>query len=254
MISNGTFFTCPSIQNIYIDSPSLLAKPINVDAFKQNPNLGYFWFRSYGRVDGDLPDFSANPSLHHLWVQQNAFTGSLPNFGNNQNIHYVNVTRNNFTGTIPAFTNLSNLRYLFLQNNSFTGIGEPNNLPNLWYYYAHNNQIVGEIPDFTTCTNLRYLTLYNNQLSAYKVGSFKSLYRIRYFDLSNNNLNQTTQDNILLDLYDNWNAIKRGGVTVNLRGNKNSVGVNETPSDEVKEKALILVQNGWNISVNGGLS
>ena len=254
VITSGTFFISPSIQNIYIDSPNLLAKPINVDAFKQNPNLGYFWFRSYGNVTGNLPDFSANPSLHHLWVQQNAFTGSLPNFGNNQNIHYVNVTRNNFTGTIPAFTNLSNLRYLFLQNNSFTGIGEPNNLPNLWYYYAHNNQIAGEIPDFTTCTNLRYLTLYNNQLSAYKVGSFKSLYRIRYFDLSNNNLNQTTQDNILLDLYDNWNAIKRGGVTVNLRGNKNSVGVNETPSDEAKEKALILVQNGWNISVNGGLS
>ena len=254
VITNGTFFTCPSIQNIYIDSSNLLEKPINVDAFKQNPNLGYFWFRSYGRVTGNLPDFSANPSLHHLWVQHNAFTGSLPNFGNNQNIHYVNVTRNNFTGTIPAFTNLSNLRYLFLQNNSFTGIGEPNNLPALWYYYAHNNQLQGEIPDFTTCTNLRYLTLYNNQLTAYKVGSFKSLYRIRYFDLSNNNLNQTAQDNILLDLYDNWNTIKRGGVTVNLRGNKNSVGVNETPSDEVKEKAFILVQNGWNISVNGGLS
>ena len=56
------------------------------------------------------------------------------------------------------------------------------------------------------------------------------------------------------DLYDNWNTIKRGGVTVNLRGNKNNVGTNEVPSDEAKEKALILVQNGWNISVNGGLS
>ena len=112
----------------------------------------------------------------------------------------------------------------------------------------------GEIPDFTTCTNLRYLTLYNNQLTAYKIGAFKSLYRIIYFDLSNNNLNQTAQDNILFDLYDNWNSIKRGGVTVNLRGNKNNVGTNEVPSDEAKEKALILVQNGWNITVNGGLS
>ena len=166
----------------------------------------------------------------------------------------MNIQNNSFSGGIPGFANLSNLRFLYLQNNSFTSIGEPNNLPNLYYYYAHNNQLQGEIPDFTTCTNLRYLTLYNNQLTAYKVGSFKSLYRIRYFDLSNNNLNQTAQDNILLDLYDNWNAIKRGGVTVNLRGNKNSVGVNETPSDEVKEKAFILVQNGWNISVNGGLS
>ena len=166
----------------------------------------------------------------------------------------MNISHNAFTGQIPVFLNLANLRTLQLNNNAFTSIGEPNNLPNLYYYYAHNNQLTGEIPDFTTCTNLRYLTLYNNQLTAYKVGSFKSLYRIRYFDLSNNNLNQTAQDNILLDLYDNWNAIKRGGVTVNLWGIKNSVGVNESPSDEVKEKAFILVQNGWNISVNGGLS
>ena len=254
VIKEGTFFTCPNIKNIYIDSGNLLAQEINVNAFKQNPKLYYLWLRSYGRVNGSLPDFSANSELRYLFLERNNFSGSLPNFGNNGNIHYVNVQSNSFTNFIPAFTNLSNLRYLYLQNNNFTGIGEPNNLTNLYYYYAHNNQLQGEIPDFTTCTNLRYLTLYNNQLTAYKVGSFKSLYRIRYFDLSNNNLNQTAQDNILLDLYDNWNAIKRGGVTVNLRGNKNSVGVNETPSDEVKEKALILVQNGWNISVNGGLS
>ena len=254
VIKEGTFFTCPNIRNIYIDSGNLLAQEINVNAFKQNPKLYYFWLRSYGRVNGSLPDFSANSELQYLFLERNNFSGSLPNFGNNGNIHYVNVQSNNFTNLIPAFTNLSNLRYLYLQNNNFAGIGEPNNLTNLYYYYAHNNQLKGEIPDFTTCTNLRYLTLYNNQLTAYKVGSFKSLYRIRYFDLSNNNLNQTTQDNIIFDLYDNWNAIKRGGVTVNLRGNKNSVGVNETPSDEAKEKALILVQNGWNISVNGGLS
>ena len=254
VIKEGTFFTCPNIRYILIDSGNLLAQEINVNAFKQNPKLYYLWLRSYGRVNGSLPDFSANSELRYLFLERNNFSGSLPNFGNNGNIHYVNVQSNSFTNFIPAFTNLSNLRYLYLQNNNFTGIGEPNNLPNLYYYYAHNNQLQGEIPDFTTCTNLRYLTLYNNQLTAYKVGSFKSLYRIRYFDLSNNNLNQTAQDNILLDLYDNWNAIKRGGVTVNLRGNKNSVGVNETPSDEVKEKVLILVQNGWNISVNGGLS
>ncbi len=254
VISSTTFATCPNVRYVLIDSGNLLSQGINVDAFKQNSKLYYFWFRSYGRVSGSLPDFSANSQLQYLWVQQNNFSGSLPNFGNNGNIYYVNVTRNNFGGQIPKFTNLSNLRYLFLQNNSFTSIGEPNNLPSLWYYYAHNNQLAGEIPDFTTCTNLRYLTLYNNQLTAYKVGSFKSLYRIRYFDLSNNQLNQTAQNNILLDLFDNWNAIKRGGVTVNLRGNTNNLGVDETPSDEVKEKALILVQNGWNITVNGGLS
>jgi len=253
VIKQNTFSSCPNLVNIYIDSGNLLQQEINVDAFKQNPALEYFWIRSSNRVTGSLPDFGANPNLRNLFLESNNFTGALPSFGSNGNIHYVNIRYNAFTSQIPAFTNLSNLRYLYLNNNSFTSIGEPDNLPNLWYYYAHNNQLTGEIPDFTTCTNLRYLTLYNNQLSSYKVGSFKSLYRIRYFDLSNNNLSQTAQDNIIFDLYDNWFAIKRGGVTINLRGNKNNSGVNEVPSDDAKEKALILVANGWNISVNGGL-
>ena len=254
VIKQNTFSSCPNIENIYIDSGNLLAQEINFNAFKLNSNLNALHFRSYDRVTGILPDFSGNPSLRYLYLSRNNFTGSLPNFGSNQNINHVNITYNAFTGQIPVFLNLSNLRALELNNNAFTSIGEPNNLPNLYYYYAHNNQLAGEIPDFTTCTNLRYLTLYNNQLSAYKVGSFKSLYRIRYFDLSNNNLNQTAQDNIISDLFDNWNAIKRGGVTINLRGNKNNIGVNETPSDEAKEKAIILVANGWNVSVNGGLT
>ena len=254
VISINTFFQCANIRNIYIHSSNLLAKPINVDAFKQNPKLYYFWISSGGNVSGNLPDFSANSELQYLYLERNNFSGSLPNFGSNGNIYYVNVRHNNFSNKIPEFSNLSNLRYLYLNNNNFTSIGEPDNLPNLQYYNAHNNQLAGEIPDFSTCANLRYLTLYNNQLTAYKLGSFKTLYKIKYFDLSNNQLNQTAQDNILLDLFDNWNAIKRGGVTVNLRGNTNNLNINETPSDEVKEKALILVQNGWNISVNGGLT
>ena len=254
VITQNTFASCTNIQNIYIDSPNLLTQEINFNAFKLNQNLNYLWIRSNNRVTGSLPDFSGNPVLTSLFLERNNFTGALPNFGSNPNINYVNISHNAFSGQIPAFTNLSSLHNLILNNNNFTSIGEPSNLPNLYYYYAHNNQLAGEIPDFTTCTNLRYLTLYNNQLSAYKVGSFTSLYRIRYFDLSNNNLGQTAQDNIISDLYDNWNAIKRGGVTINLRGNKNNLGINELPSDEAKEKAIILVANGWNVSVNGGLT
>ena len=254
VIKQNTFSSCPKITKIQIDSGNLLAQRINFNAFKLNPLLNVLWIRSDSRVNGVLPDFSGNSALSTLFLERNNFDGALPNFGSNPNIFSVNVSHNAFIGQIPPFTNLSSLHELTLNNNSFTSIGEPNNLPNLYYYYAHNNQLVGEIPDFTSCTNLRYLTLYNNQLSAYKVGSFASLYRIKYFDLSNNNLNQTAQDNIISDLYDNWNAIKRGGVTINLRGNKNSIGVNESPSDEAKEKALILLANGWNISVNGGLT
>ena len=101
---------------------------------------------------------------------------------------------------------------------------------------------------------MRELSLFNNLLSAYFVGSFRSLYRIKYFDLSNNRLTQTAQDNIIFDLYENWNAIKRGGVTINLRGNVDDKNNNIGPSDEGKEKAIILVGNGWNVAVNGGLT
>ena len=254
VIKESTFANCPDIEKIYIESSNLLTEEINLNAFKANPLLQELIIHSGNRVTGILPDFSSNPVLRTLDLKSNNFNGNLPNFGSNLNIYKIDISNNAFTDEIPGFANLSNLRELQLNNNSFASIGEPGSLPNLYNYYAHNNQLTGEIPNFSGCTNLRQLTLYNNQLTAYKVGSFKTLYRIRYFDLSNNNLNQTAQDNIIFDLYDNWNAIKRGGVTINLRGNKNALGTNESPSDEAKEKAIILVSNGWNISVNGGLT
>ena len=137
------FSQCPNIQYILIDSGNLLALPINTDAFKQNSELYYFWFRSYGGVT-EIYLILVLTQNYNLMLEHNNFSGTLPNFGNNQSIHYVNINRNSFSGQIPVFTNLSNLRYLFLQNNSFASIGEPNNLPNLWYYYAHNNQLKGE--------------------------------------------------------------------------------------------------------------
>ena len=143
VITNGTFFTCPNIRYILIDSGNLLAKGINNNAFKQNPKLYYFWIRSYGNVNGSLPDFSANTQLRYLYLERNNFSGTLPNFGNNPSIYYVNIQNNSFSGGIPGFANLSNLRYLYLNNNNFTSIGEPDNLPNLQYYNAHNNQLAG---------------------------------------------------------------------------------------------------------------
>ena len=256
VISASTFSECVKLKNLYIHSNKLLAKPIASNAFDQNVDLELLDIQSDNRVGGDLPSFSANSKLKTLILPGNNFSGNLPNFGNQKNtINSVNVSGNSFSGDIPGFANLTNLRELKLHNNAFNGvILEPNNLPNLYYYYAYNNQLTGQIPDFSTCTNLRELSLYNNLLSAYFVGSFRSLYRIKYFDLSNNRLTQTAQDNIIFDLYENWNAIKRGGVTINLRGNVDDKNNNIGPSDEAKEKAIILVGNGWNVSVNGGLT
>ena len=248
VIHSTTFDQCAKLTNLYIDSGSLLnEKEIATDAFIQNTNLYYLWYRSYGRTDGPFPDLSACENLTYIWMQQNAFEGSIPSFLTNRRLYYINLTQNSFDGSIPSFKNLNNLRYIFLQNNQLTTISEPETgLTNLWYYYVHNNNLAGQIPDFSNCTALRYLTLYNNSFTAYKPGAFANLYRIRYIDLSNNNLTQQALDKIIDDLFTNWNTIKRGGVTVNLRGNG-------SPSTEKKTLASLLVSNGWSITVDGGL-
>ena len=77
-------------------------------------------------------------------------------------------------------------------------MGTPENLPRLEYIYVHNNQIQGEIPDLSGVPRLYYLIMYNNQLTGYKNGSFASLTRIRYIDLSTNSITQLSLNKYLM--------------------------------------------------------
>ena len=122
-------------------------------------------------------------------------------------------------------------------------MAELGSLPSLYTFEVHNNQIAGEIPDFSACPYLHFLIMFNNQFTSYKTGAFSNLYRIRYIDISNNSLNQTAVDQLLSDLFDNWNAYNRGGVTINLRGN-------DTPSEEGLEHITILRSKGWSITIS----
>jgi Leucine-rich repeat (LRR) protein len=114
------------------------------------------------------------------------------------------------------------------------------NLPSLIYFYAHNNQIAGEIPSFTECPNLQYLLLFNNKFSSYKLGAFADLYKIRYIDISNNLLTQFEINNIIDDLYKNYQAVKRGGIAINLKGNS-------VPGISKVETIDFLRSKGWSI-------
>ena len=255
-----TFKEAVGIRYIMIDSGNLGSgfasgkNRIHPDAFLFNPELYYFWYRSGGKTTGDISQlFNANPKLQYIWAQSNAFSGTIPNFTGNPNIYYVNLQYNQLTGTIPGFRNLNNLRYLYFQNNNLTGIAEPESLPNLLTYQAPNNQIIGQIPDFSGCTNLRSLTLRNNQITSYKIGAFSKLYKINFIDLKFNNLSQTDLDNILIDLHSNWNSIKRGGVSINLKNQTNTSGALAFPSEAGYSKARILVANGWSIGLSGGI-
>ena len=129
----------------------------------------------------------------------------------------------------------------YLYNNQLTGIGDFENMPRLEYLYLHNNQISGEIPDFSECPRLYYLILFNNQFTNYKTGAFKENYRIRYIDLSNNNLTQQAMEQMIDDLFENWTSVNRGRVTVNLRGNG-------APSESTLDQIAVLRSKGWNIT------
>jgi len=243
VIPERTFEKCTNLVYMLLQSGNLLTTPIHPNAFSYTPNLYYLWYVSYGRTTGSIPSLTACKNLTYLYLYYNNFTGIMPSLAANPNIYYVEVGYNALSGSIPAFKNLSNLYYLFMYNNQFTSLNKFQNLPSLTYFYAHNNKMTGEIPTFADCPNLYYLILFNNQFTNYKTGGFSVNYRLTYLDLSGNLLTQQAVNQIIIDLYANYNAVKRGGVTVNLRGNA-------IPSGDALEYVEILKSKGWSVVFN----
>jgi Leucine-rich repeat (LRR) protein len=244
VIPERTFEQSPNLERMLLQSGNLLPDPIHPNAFTYTPKLSYLHYISYGITTGALPSLASCSNLTWIVLHYNNFTGNFPNLAANPSIYYVDCSYNSLSGNIPGFKNLSSLSYLFLYNNQFTGITKFTNLPNLAYFYAHNNQLSGEIPDFTDCPNMYYLILFNNQLTSYKSGSFSSLSRLNYLDLSNNLLSQQAINSIISDLYTNYNSSNRGGVTINLRGNASPSG------DAINDYIDILRSKGWSIALD----
>ena len=209
---------------------------------------------SNGNITGNVSSlFSNNPNLRLVVLPSNAFTGSPPNFLTNPNLTYIDLSSNQLNGIIPSYSGA--IQQLYLQNNQLTQILEPGTLASLTTYQAHNNAIGGDIPDFSGCTNMRSLTLDNNKFTGYSVGAFASIYKINYIDLSFNFLSSTALDNILVDLLENWNSIKRGGVTINLKNQRteDNPDVRFRPSEIGYAAARQLVNNGWSIGLTFGI-
>ena len=258
VIHASTFAQCSELSQIRIESNNLLSNVgIHQDAFVSNPKLSYFYYRSSGRTSGQINQlFRNNSVLQTLIANGNAFDGTIPNFLQNPLINYVDLSNNNFTGNIPGFSNLTNLREIRLENNNCTSIGNPELLSNLYNFSAHNNDLSGSVPDFSTCSQLRKLSLNNNLFTSYTSGSFATLTRINFIDLSNCKLGQAAQNAIIDDLklsYDNGN---RSRLVINLRGNSSPTDPNQLtePSTDAKKIARDLVRvSNWTIVVNGTL-
>lgn len=239
-IPKKTFEVCTNLSSFSLYSPNLSKTPIHPDVFTYTPFITYINLQS-NKIPGSLPNLSVCSKVVYLYLTNNSFSGDVYNLAANPNIYWMDVSYNALSGTIPAYRNRSSLTALLLYNNQFTGMNQPVNLPNLIYYYVHNNQITGEIPSFTDCPSLQYLLLFNNKFSSYKSGAFADIYKIRYLDVSNNLLTQFSINKIVDDLYTNYEAVKRGGIAINLKGNS-------VPGVSAMEKIEILRSKGWSIA------
>ena len=247
VISASTFASCPNLNFFRVNSSSLIKKPIHPDAFAGNSNLSDLRINSNRNITGAIPTLSTCPQLTYLDLQNNAFTGSPPSFASNPNINYAYLNNNQLDSSVPSIKNLSALYYLYLQSNKLTGVNTFENLPYLYRLYLHHNQIAGEIPDLTECPRLQYVMLYDNKWTSYKEGSFKELYYLRWLDISTTNLSQAAYHQIIDDLYENWETVPRGSVTINTKRIKpEGAGDYLIPAEEWEEKIIELNSNGWN--------
>jgi Leucine-rich repeat (LRR) protein len=244
VIPEKTFEKCTKLLYMYLQSGNLLTNPIHPNAFSYNSNLSHLWYISYGKTTGPIPNLTSNKDLRDLVLHYNNFNGEMPNLTSNPIIRYVDVSYNALSGSVPAFKNLGNLFQLYLYNNQFTSLSTFTNLGSLAYFYAHNNKIAGEIPSFAGCPNLYYLILFNNLLTNYKTGALATNSNLTYLDLSGNLLSGQAVNQIIADLLTNYNDVKRGGVTVNLRGG------NALPTGVALDSIDILRSKGWSIVFN----
>ena len=119
----------------------------------------------------------------------------------------------------------------------------------IYYFYAHNNRLTGSLPNFSGAPNIRYIILFNNNLTGYVGGALTGVLRMNYLDLSNNDFVQSALNQLIDDLYTNYQTSPRGGVTINLKNIRNN-GVLVIPSEEQLDKVDQLRNAGWNFKLD----
>ena len=230
-----------TMRTFRIISSFMLAKPMASDVFSKCKNMYYIDIRSYGRGNtGNVPDLSGMPGLTYLLMLQNRLDGTIENsFVNNTNLYYIHLYGNRLTGKVPAIES-TRLYYLYLHYNQFdefTGIFTPN----LRRLFLSVNQITGAIPDLSNLVYMYDCYLNNNLFDSYTKGSFAPLTSLRRLDLSNNsNLSESSVNDIIDDMYQNYQTKPRSGVSVNVRNTA-------IPTGDAIEQIEFLRSKGWNI-------
>ena len=240
---NSLFKKTPLLEEIRIRSSQLRPTGIAAEVFAYTPLLRFLRIHSFENMTGKLPNIGSCPSLYYLDLRFNAFDGPVYSLSSNENLEEVLLNTNQLEGDIPGYDNLPKLRVLRLNDNNFTGMNKFN-LPKVTQIRCHMNNMTGTIPTFADCPKLRFLTLYSNFFSNYTSGAIAQNYSLRLADFSNNSLGQTALNNIVNDLYENFEASGSSrSVIVNLRNQNGGV----VPGDQVKEKIDELKKVGWQV-------
>jgi len=262
VLFKDTFADSPNISFFRVLSYRLLrGKGFEDDTFSNLRNLSYLYWYSYYRTGSGggvtLPNISGLPNLRYFIMPVNSFVGPTPSFASNNIIFYVQLAYNNLTGSVPSFANKLSMRYLYLYNNQLSSFPGFLNTPRMRHVYLQNNVITGKIPFLSNdAPGIDRLYLFNNSFTGYEAGSLTGLLRLRIFDVSRNSLSTSDLNNIIDDLFQNYNAAPRSGVSINLRSQSRAVGYNPSSSgtareQEVREKITFLQSRGWNISIGG---
>jgi len=169
------------------------------------------------------------------------------------------VTSRGLTGTLPELT-CEKLTWFLASINSFTGQVPKWNLPRLYQLWLFNNELSGSIPDFSDCPRLHQVRLQNNRFESYEEGNLSQNLILKELNLSNCRLKAQYGSQLIYDLYENYIANPRGGVTINLLGQNPTVGdgLNENAivnddtegSESTANKLQTLRDAGWTILID----
>ena len=236
------FQNTPILREIRFSSSLFRKAGIGNQLFAFTPVIEFIRISSNRRITGNLPNIGSCSKLRYLDLRSNNFNGPVYSLVSNESLKFLYLNSNNLSGDIPAYNNLPLMERMKLNNNKFTKLLKFG-LPNLTEFRCHINEITGTIPTFADCPKLKFLTLYSNKLSNYTPGALAENYSLRLADFSNNQLQQASINNIVNDIYTNFeNSGSSRSVLVNLRNNP------AQPSGEsVLEKIEELKKIGWQI-------
>lgn len=167
------------------------------------------------------------------------------------------VRSRGLSGLFPVFDQ-TKLYGIWAYRNTFTGQMPKQLLPRINLLYVQENEFTGSIPDFSSCPYLAKLKMHDNLLSSYTAGNLKDNLRLKNVDFSNNRLRDTIATQLIYDLYENYQARPRSGVTIDFLGQSDPNGLGTLSQSAVENdgttgeqssanKLAALRNNGWTI-------